>query len=121
MPSRPMPARSPARRNLKVPELGPIATYKAMLRDYIDRRPAGMRARISAAIGKHKSFVSQLTNPIYPAPVPARHGSSIVEICHFSPEERKPFLKTYALPHPRHGPGGSFAAGEAALPLLTLH
>ena len=98
MPSRPMPARSGAR--LKVPELGPIATYKAMLRDYIDRRPAGMRARIAAAIGKHKSFVSQLTNPIYPMPVPARHVSTILEICHFSAEERKAFLKAYAHAHP---------------------
>jgi hypothetical protein len=94
-----MPARSPAR-NLKVQEPGPIAAYKAILKDYIDRRPAGMRARIAAAIGKHKSFVSQLTNPIYPVPVPARHVSTIVEICHFSAEERKTFLKAYALAHP---------------------
>jgi hypothetical protein len=109
-----MPARSPAR-NLKVPEPGAIAAYKAILKDYIDRRPAGMRARIAAAIGKHKSFVSQLTNPIYPVPVPARHVSTIVEICHFSAEERKTFLKAYALAHPGRGPGGAFADGRATV------
>jgi hypothetical protein len=95
-----MPAKPAARSSVKAPEPGPIASYKAMLKDYIDRRPAGMRARIAGALGKHKSFVSQLTNPIYPMPVPARHLSTIFEICHFSAEERKTFLKAYALAHP---------------------
>jgi hypothetical protein len=99
-----MPARSQARGNLKVPELGPIAAYKAILRGYIDRRPAGMRARIAGAIGKHKSFVSQLTNPIYPMPIPARHLTAILEICHFSAEERKTFLKAYEAAHPASAP-----------------
>jgi hypothetical protein len=101
-----MPARPATRSNLKAPELGPIATYKAILKDYIDRRPAGMRARIAGALGKHKSFVSQLTNPIYPMPVPARHLSAIFEICHFSAEERKTFLKAYRLAHPARAADG---------------
>jgi hypothetical protein len=100
-----MPARSRASGSLKVPELGPIAAYKAILRGYIDRRPAGMRARIADALGKHKSFVSQLTNPIYPMPIPARHVSAILEICHFSAEERKTFLKAYERAHPASAPG----------------
>src|SRR3989441_11150009 len=99
MRSRTMPAK-PATRGIKPSEPGPIAAYKALLKDYIDRRPAGMRARIAIALGKHKSFVSQLTNPIYPMPVPARHLSTIFEICHFSAEERKSFLKAYMLAHP---------------------
>jgi len=33
-------------------------------------------------------------------PVPARHVSTILEICHFSAEERKTFLKAYARAHP---------------------
>jgi len=49
---------------------------QGMLRGYIDRRPAGMRADRDA-LGKHKSFVSQLTNPIDPMPIPARHLSTI--------------------------------------------
>jgi len=107
-----MPARSRASGSLKVPELGPIAAYKAILRGYIDRRPAGMRARIADALGKHKSFVSQLTNPIYPMPVPARHVSTILEICHFSAEERKTFLKAYARAHPASAPDALPAAGR---------
>src|SRR5216684_896231 len=103
MRSRHMPARSRASGNPQA-ELGPIAAYKAMLRGYIDRRPAGMRARIADALGKHKSFVSQLTNPIYPMPIPARHQSTILEICHFSAEERKTFIKAYAMEHPTSAP-----------------
>ncbi len=82
------------------PDVAPIAAYKTLLRDCIDRRPAGMRTRIADALGKHKSFVSQLTNPVYPMPVPARHIETIFEICHFSPEERRAFLKAYARAHP---------------------
>ncbi|HXN54876.1 MAG TPA: hypothetical protein VN874_01305 [Myxococcales bacterium] len=107
-----MPARSKAFIALKAQEPGPIAAYKAILKDYIDRRPAGMRARIAAAIGKHKSFVSQLTNPIYPVPVPARHLSTIVEICHFSAEERRTFLKAYALAHPVRAAGATGGEGR---------
>jgi hypothetical protein len=109
MPSRPTSARSQAH----VPELGPIAAYKAILKDYIDRRPAGMRARIAGALGKHKSFVSQLTNPIYPMPIPARHVSTILEACHFSAEERKTFLKAYAVAHPASAPGALADGGRA--------
>ena len=92
-----MPARSTAR---KIVDAAPIAAYKTILRDAIDRRPAGMRARIAVALGKHKSFVSQLSNPIYPMPVPARHIETIFEVCHFSPEERRAFLKAYERAHP---------------------
>ena len=106
-----MPARSRASGSPQA-EVGPIAAYKAILRGYIDRRPAGMRARIADALGKHKSFVSQLTNPIYPMPVPARHVSTILEICHFSAEERKTFLKAYARAHPASAPDALPAAGR---------
>jgi hypothetical protein len=85
---------------MKAPDAGPIAAYKTILRDCIDRRPAGMRTRIADALGKHKSFVSQLSNPIYPMPVPARHIETIFDICHFSPEERRAFLKAYGRAHP---------------------
>ena len=49
-----MPARSRASGSPQA-EVGPIAAYKAILRGYIDRRPAGMRARIADALGKHTS------------------------------------------------------------------
>lgn len=107
-----MPARA-AVPKVRVADPGPIAAYKTILRDCIDRRPAGLRARIASALGKHKSFVSQLTNPIYPMPVPARHIETIFEICHFSAEERRAFLAAYARAHPEKAPE---AAGESAPP-----
>jgi hypothetical protein len=98
-----MPARSTAAK-AKMADAGPIAAYKTILRDCIDRRPAGLRARIATALGKHKSFVSQLTNPIYPMPVPARHIETIFEICHLSAEERRSFQQAYARAHPERSP-----------------
>jgi hypothetical protein len=102
-------------RDVKVPaDVEPIAAYKTILRDCIDRRPAGMRTRIANALGKHKSFVSQLTNPVYPMPIPARHIETIFEICHFSPEERRTFLKAYARAHPERRPESVQEAGAPA-------
>ena len=78
-----------------------VAHYKRILRTYIDRRPSGTRQKIALALGKHKSFVSQITNPGYASPVPAPHLNAIFEICHFSPEERKTFLAAYRAAHPK--------------------
>jgi len=78
-----------------------VRGYKQLLQTYIDRRPSGTRQKIALALGKHKSFVSQITNPAYSAPVPARHLGAIFEICHFSPEERASFLSAYRAAHPR--------------------
>jgi hypothetical protein len=80
-----------------------IAAYKQILRDCIDRRPSGTRQKIALALGKHKSFVSQITNPAYPGPVPARHLGTIFDLCHFSPEERATFMTAYRAAHPRRG------------------
>ena len=78
-----------------------VAVYKQILRDCIDRRPSGTRQKIALALGKHKSFVSQITNPAYPSPVPARHLGTIFDLCHFSPEERATFMAAYRAAHPR--------------------
>ncbi len=77
-----------------------VADYKKVLQSYIDLRPSGIRLKIADAIGKHKSFVSQISNPVYPVPVPARHVGTIMDICHFSPEEREAFLAAYRRAHP---------------------
>ena len=82
-----------------------VATYKRILRTYVDRRPSGTRQKIALALGKHKSFVSQITNPAYASPVPAPHLNAIFEVCHFSPEERKTFLGAYRAAHPKQGEG----------------
>jgi len=86
-------AAPPAREDL-------VAAYKRLLQVYLDRRPSGMRLKIAKAIGKHRSFVSQITNPAYPIPVPARHLERIFKICHFSPEEKQKLMAAYAAAHP---------------------
>jgi len=80
-----------------------VAAYKAVLREFIDRRPSGTRRKIALALGKHKSFVSQVTSPAYSVPLPAQHVAAIFEICHFSQEERRSFLEAYKAAHPRQG------------------
>lgn len=80
-----------------------VAAYKRILQAALDRRPSGTRQRVAEALGKHKSFVSQITNPAYSVPVPARHVAAIIELCHFSPEERRAFLDAYLKAHPNRG------------------
>lgn len=91
-----------------------VADYKKVLQSYIDLRPSGIRLKIADAIGKHKSFVSQITNPSYPVPVPARHVGAIMDICHFSPEEREAFLAAYRQAHPNQSRKLQPAAGKRA-------
>ena len=79
-----------------------------------------MRLKIADAIGKHKSFVSQIANPSYPVPVPGRHVSTIMDICHFSPEERETFLAAYRAAHPNQSPKVK-PAGRAGTRHHTLH
>lgn len=79
----------------------PVVIYKQLLKDALDRRPSGMRQRLAQAIGKNRSFVSQISNPSYPTPIPAEHVDRILEVCHFGPEERAAFLDAYREAHPR--------------------
>ena len=93
-----------------------IARYKAVLRDIIDKRPSGTRQKIAAAVGKHKSFVSQIVNPAYPIPLPAAHIPTIFSICHFSGEEREAFLEAYRAAHPRQSSKLPAPGREGAAP-----
>jgi hypothetical protein len=77
-----------------------VAAYKALLRDVLDRRPSGTRQRLANALGKNRSFVSQISNPSYLVPIPAPHIDVIFEICHFSPAEKKKFLDAFHRAHP---------------------
>jgi hypothetical protein len=90
-----------------------VATYKRLLQAYIDRRPSGLRLKIAKALGKHRSFVSQITNPIYPIPVPARHLETIFRICHLAPEERHAFMAAYEAAHPGNPPEAKRTARKA--------
>lgn len=86
-------------------ERNPVAEYKLYLRDCIDRRPSGMRQKIATALGKHKSFVSQITNPNYTVPIPAGDLHVIFDVCHMAPEERGRFLELYERAHPFRAAG----------------
>ena len=77
-----------------------VAAYKVILRDVLDRRPSGTRQRLAHALGTNRSFVTQITNPAYPVPIPSQHIPVLFEICHPSPAERAAFLEVYARAHP---------------------
>ncbi|WP_246702592.1 hypothetical protein [Starkeya sp. ORNL1] len=78
-----------------------VAEYKGVLRRVLDNRPSGTRQRLALALGKNRSFVSQIANPSYPVPIPAQHVETIFEVCHFSLDERKSFLDAYRHAHAR--------------------
>ncbi len=83
------------------PPENPVAAYKTLFRDALDRRPSGMRQRLAEALGKNRSFITQISNPAYPTPIPAEHVDRIMELCHFSPDERRAFLDAYRIAHAR--------------------
>jgi hypothetical protein len=77
-----------------------VEAYKTILRDILDQRPSGMRQRLATALGKNRSFVSHISNPAYPVPIPAPHLEIIFETCHFSPAEKRAFLEAFMRAHP---------------------
>jgi hypothetical protein len=77
-----------------------VADYKRVLARVLDNRPSGTRQRLAAALGKNRSFVSQIGNPAYATPIPAQHLDLIFEVCLFPAAERKAFLDHYARAHP---------------------
>lgn len=79
-----------------------VAEYKKIFQQLINMRPSGTRNKIAEALGKNKSFVSQITNPVYSVPIPAKHLEIIFNICHFSIKERETFLKQYTIAHPNY-------------------
>ena len=78
-----------------------VAAYKAILSSALDNRPSGTRLKLAAALGKNRSFVSQITNPNYPVPIPVQHIEIIFEVCHLSQGEKTGFLEAYHQAHPR--------------------
>jgi hypothetical protein len=79
-----------------------VAAYKHVLVSVLDQRPSGTRQRLATALAKNRSFISQISNPTYPTPIPANHIDVIFEICHFSPAEKRKFMEAYGQAHPRH-------------------
>jgi hypothetical protein len=93
----------------------PLETYKDILRAVIDNRPSGTRQRLAEAIGKNRSFISQIINPSYATPIPVQHLETIFHICHFAPHEREAFLDAYRAAHP-----GRIEVVETARPMRRL-
>ena len=77
-----------------------IRAYKSILSHVIDQRPSGMRQRLADALGKHRSFVTQITSPAYSTPIPSKHLPLIFSVCHFGAQERDQFLAAYSQAHP---------------------
>jgi hypothetical protein len=77
-----------------------VEAYKTIFRDILDRRPSGARQRLAEALCKNRSFVTHISNPAYPAPIPAPHLEIIFEVCHFSAAEKRAFLERFMLAHP---------------------
>ena len=77
-----------------------VAAYKELLRGYLEKRPSGLRKRISDAIGTNRSCVSQITNPKYSVPIPSHYIHKLISVCHLSPKERTEFIASYLEAHP---------------------
>jgi len=77
-----------------------VADYKRVLAKVLDNRPSGTRQKLATALGKNRSFVSQIANPSYATPIPAQHLDLIFEICLFPSGDRKAFLEAYSRAHP---------------------
>jgi hypothetical protein len=78
-----------------------VGAYKGVLKRVLDTRPSGTRHRLAIALGKNRSFISQIANPVYVVPIPVQHLETIFEICHFTAADRREFLAAYAEAHPR--------------------
>lgn len=77
-----------------------VADYKRVLARVLENRPSGTRQRLAVALGKNRSFVSQIANPAYTTPIPAQHLDVIFEVCLFPGADRKTFLDHYVRAHP---------------------
>ena len=76
-----------------------IRAYKLLLANVLDTRPSGARQRLADALGKHRSFITQITSPTYTTPIPQKHLATIFAVYHFSPAERDAFVTAYRKAH----------------------
>jgi hypothetical protein len=86
-----------------------IRDYKTVLLHVLEQRPSGTRQRLADALGKHRSFVTQITSPSYTTPIPQKHLATIFSVCHFSPADRDSFIAAYRKAH-----RGRLEIGDAA-------
>ena len=69
----------------------------------IDQRPSGTRQRLADALGKHRSFVTQITSPAYSTPIPSKHLPLIFSVCHFSAAGARPVPRRLSAGASRQG------------------
>jgi|APDOM4702015023_1054809.scaffolds.fasta_scaffold96274_2 hypothetical protein len=100
----------------------PVAAYKQILRDVLEKRPAGIRRRLADVLAKNRSFITHLSNPVYATPIPAQYVDAIFSVCHFSAAEREDFIDAYERAHPgklaRPAPNAPLRRIELRLPDL---
>ena len=85
------------------PSASAVADYKEILKRVLENRPSGTRQRLAAALGKNRSFISQIASPTYSVPIPAQHLDTIFHVCHYAVDEQRAFLDAYLRAHPnRH-------------------
>jgi hypothetical protein len=100
-----------------------VGDYKRVLQQVLDSRPSGTRRRLAEALGKNRSFISQITNPNYSVPIPARHLDRLFDVCHFSSAEKAKFLEAYRRAHPHRAPGAPASTRwrEVAVRVPEMH
>ena len=96
-----------------------VGAYKGVLKRVLDTRPSGTRHRLAIALGKNRSFISQIANPVYAVPIPVQHLETVFEICHFTAADRREVLAAYAEAHPRRLDVVRKAAGTRKLTLTV--
>jgi hypothetical protein len=100
-----------------VADASAVAEYKRILQQVLENRPAGTRLRLAEALGKNRSFISQIANPNYSVPIPAAHVERIFETCHFLAAERAQFIAAYRRAHPNRTSGNSSPPGRREIVL----
>ena len=97
-----------------------VVAYKTVLKRVVDNRPSGTRHRLALALGKNRSFISQIASPSYSVPIPSGHLDTIFAVCHFTAAEKAEFLAAYAQAHTRRpGPAGRKRSASRTLTLTV--
>jgi hypothetical protein len=109
----------PAGKKTTIPPEEAIMAYKRILQDVLNQRPSGTRQRLADALGKNRSFITQMTSPTYPTPIPHRHLATVLTVCHFTPEGRDAFMAAYQRAHPKRFELGDSSRKARHLNLLV--
>jgi len=96
-----------------------VAAYKTVLKRVVDNRPSGTRHRLALALGKNRSFISQIASPAYSVPIPPGHLDTIFEVCHFTAAEKAEFLDAYTRAHARRPGAAKPRRGQRSLTLAV--